>query len=113
MSDKIKAIHGDVEAADFVQRHSCVIAPLAVVSNGTRRVTGSGADGLLSEDEKTELKGACAAFGVAWKAAYDRPLTQVEVEDVSLKYFGDRQTAFKEASYDKLLLSFLHKALSR
>ena len=75
MSDKIKAIHGDVEAADFVQRHSCVIAPLALVSNGTRRVTGSGADGLLSEDEKTELKEACAAFGVAWKASYDRPLT--------------------------------------
>jgi hypothetical protein len=45
------------------------------VSTGTRRVTGSGADGLLSEDKKTELKGACAAFGAAWKAAYDRPLT--------------------------------------
>ena len=46
-----------------------------IVSNGTRRVTGSDADGLLSEDKKTELKGACAAFGAAWKAAYDRPLT--------------------------------------
>jgi len=44
MSDEIKAIHGDVEAADFLQHHSCVIAPLALVSNGTRRVTGSGAD---------------------------------------------------------------------
>jgi hypothetical protein len=75
MSEKIKAIHGDVEAADFAQGHSCVIAPLAVVSNGTRRVTGSGADGLLSEDEKTELKGACAAFGVAWNVSYNRPLT--------------------------------------
>jgi len=75
MSDKIKAIHGDVEAADFVQRHSCLIAPLVLESNGTRRVTGSGADGLLSEDKKTELEGACAAFGVAWKASYDRPLT--------------------------------------
>ena len=75
MSEKIKAIHGDVEAADFVQRHSRVIEPLAVVSSGTRRVTGSGADGLLSEDEKTELKGACAAFGVAWTASYNRPLT--------------------------------------
>ena len=41
----------------------------------TRRVTGSGADGLLSEDEKTELKGACAAFGVAWNASSKRPLT--------------------------------------
>jgi hypothetical protein len=75
ISEKIKAIHGDIEAADFVERHSSVIAPLAIVSNGTRRVTGSGADGLLSEDEKTELKGACSAFGTAWKAAYDRPLT--------------------------------------
>ena len=75
MSDKIKAIHGDVEAADFVQRHSCVIVPHVLMSNGTRRVTGSGADGLLSEDKKTELKGACAAFGVAWKASYDRLLT--------------------------------------
>ena len=75
MSDKIEAIHDHVEAADFVQRHSRVMEPLALVSSGTRRVTGSGADGLLSEDEKTELKEACAAFGVAWKASYDRPLT--------------------------------------
>ena len=57
MSDKFKAIHGDVEAADFVQRHSCVTAPLALVSNGTRRITGSGADGLLSEDEKNGAQG--------------------------------------------------------
>ena len=57
MSDKIKAIHGDVEAADFVQHHSCVIAPLALVSNGTRRVTGSGADGLLSEDKQNGAQG--------------------------------------------------------
>ena len=75
MSGKIKEINGDAEAEDFVQRHSHVTAPLALVSNGTRRVTGSGADGLLSADENTELKEACAAFGVAWKASYDRPLT--------------------------------------
>ena len=75
MSEKIKAIHGDVEAADFVQRHSFLITPLALVSNCTRRIKGSGADGLLSEDERTELKHACAVFGVAWKASYDRPLT--------------------------------------
>ena len=67
--------HGDVEAADFVQRHSFLITPLALVSNCTRRIKGSGADGLLSEDERTELKHACAVFGVAWKASYDRPLT--------------------------------------
>ena len=75
VSERTKATHGDTEAADFVQRHCCVMAPLALVSNGTRRVTGSGADGLLSEDEKTELKGACSALRTAWKAAYDRPLT--------------------------------------
>jgi hypothetical protein len=44
ISEKNKAIHGDIEAADFVERHSSVIAPLAIVSSGTRRVTGSGAD---------------------------------------------------------------------
>jgi hypothetical protein len=27
ISETIKAIHGDIEAADFVQRHSSVIAP--------------------------------------------------------------------------------------
>ena len=58
-----------------MQRHISAIAPLALVSNGTRRVTGSGAGGLLSEGEKTELKEACAAFGMAWKAGYNRPLT--------------------------------------
>jgi hypothetical protein len=58
VSEKIKAIHGGIEAADnFVQRQCSVIAPLALVSNGTRRVTSSGTDGLLSEDEKTEPKG--------------------------------------------------------
>ena len=40
-----------------MQRRSCVIAPLALVSNGTRRITGSGADGLLSEDEKNGAQG--------------------------------------------------------
>ena len=74
ISERIKTTHGDTEAADFVDRHSSVIAPLALVSNGTRRVTGSGAGGLLSEGEKTELKEACAAFGMAWKAGYNRPL---------------------------------------
>ena len=63
ISEKIKAIHGDIEAADFVERHSSVIAPLAIVSNGTRRITGSGADGLLSEDEKTELRGVLGLWG--------------------------------------------------
>jgi hypothetical protein len=49
-----------------LQRHNCcVIAPLALVSDGTRRVTSSGADGLLSEDKKMKLKWACAAFGKA------------------------------------------------
>ena len=75
ISERIKTTYCDTEAADFVDRHSSVIAPLALVSKGTRRVTGSGAGGLLSEDEKIELKGACADFGMAWKARYYRPLT--------------------------------------
>ena len=103
MSEKIKAIHGDVEAADFVQRHSCVIAPLAVVSNGTRWVTGSGADGLLSEDEKTELKGACAAFGEAWNASYNRPLTPKGHSVVAhVPWFVDQYGIFGEDGCEAL-----------
>ena len=33
----------------------------------TRRVEGTGPNGLLSEAEKTALKDACAAFGAASK----------------------------------------------
>jgi hypothetical protein len=57
ISEKIKAVHGDIAASDFVEHHSNVIAPLAIVSNGTRQVTGSGADGLLSEDKKNGAQG--------------------------------------------------------
>ena len=57
-----------------MQRHSSVIAPLALASNGTRRVTGSGAGGLLSEDEKRSSRGRAPAFRIAWKAGYSRPL---------------------------------------
>ena len=56
ISERIKTTHCDTEAADFVDRHSSVIAPLALVSKGTRRVTGSGAGGLLSEDENWALR---------------------------------------------------------
>ena len=44
ISESTKTTHGNTEATDFVQRHSSVIAPLALVSNGTQRVTGSGAN---------------------------------------------------------------------
>jgi hypothetical protein len=92
MSDKIKAIHGDAEAVDFFQRHSCVIVPLALVSNGTRRVTGSGVDGLLNEDEKTELKRARPlGWRVAWNASYNRPLTpEVHIVVAHVPWFVDQ-----------------------
>ena len=70
LSDKIEAIHGDVIDEDFVQRHSRVIAPLALVRDGTRRVTGSGADGLWGgvegelrpppDPKRAHRRGACA-----------------------------------------------------
>jgi hypothetical protein len=60
----IAAKCGGTEAADFVERHSRVLAPLALVSSGTRWVTGKLPNGLLDDDEKAELKGACAAFGL-------------------------------------------------
>jgi hypothetical protein len=73
LSEKIKTAYGNIEAADkFLQRHHCCVI---VVSDGTRRVMSSGADGLLNEDKKMKLEGACAAFGKAWKANYNRPLT--------------------------------------
>jgi hypothetical protein len=71
----IAAKCGETEAADFLERHSRVLAPLALVSSGTRRVTGKLPNGLLDDGEKAELKGACAAFGLAWKASYQRELT--------------------------------------
>jgi hypothetical protein len=50
ISETIKAIHGDIEAADFVQRHSSVIAPYRelrhAAGEGQRRRRA------LSEDEK-------------------------------------------------------------
>lgn len=65
----------DADGVDFEERHGRVLAALAVVSSGTRRVTGKGTNGLLSELEKDELKAACAAFGQAWRESYKRPLT--------------------------------------
>ena len=64
--------YGAAEAEAFVSRHSAVLKPLKVVSRLTRKVT----DGLLSQEEQTELKTACAEFGDAWRASYpDRILT--------------------------------------
>ena len=69
----VAAGHGEEEALGFVARHSRVLKPLEVVSRGTRRVIGKGPNGLLDDGEKTALKSACAAFGVAWRNSYPNP----------------------------------------
>jgi hypothetical protein len=51
VSEKIKATYGDIVAAYFFSAtEACVIAPLALVRNGTRWVTFSGKNELLSEN---------------------------------------------------------------
>ena len=67
----VRLHQGDAEAADFVKRNSRVLKPLEVVSRITRRVTGAGPGGLLSVEEKDEVKKACAGFGEAWKLSYE------------------------------------------
>ena len=44
--------HGEEEVLGFVARHSPVLQALALVSRGTRRVTGKGPDGLLDDERK-------------------------------------------------------------
>lgn len=66
----VAAGHSAEEAETFVDRHGRVLKELAVVSRITRRVEGTGPGGLLSVQEKTELKAACAAFGSAWTTSY-------------------------------------------
>ena len=79
---------GEAEAADFVERHSRVLKPLAVIGRHTRRTT----DLQLSDDQKKELKDACAEFGVAWRLSYkDRLLTpKGHVVEVHVPQFVDR-----------------------
>ena len=58
----------------------------------TRRVEGTGPNGLLSEAEKTALKDACAAFGAASKMSYpNRALTpKGHVVVVHVPWFVDK-----------------------
>lgn len=66
----VAAGFGEAEARDFVNTHTAVLKELVVVSRITRRVDGAGAKGCLSEEERTELKRACAAFGAARRANF-------------------------------------------
>ena len=59
-----EAGHSKAEADDFVQRHSEVFEPLATVAHLTRAVR------MLSVDEISELKLACAGFGAPWREGY-------------------------------------------
>jgi RNA 3'-terminal phosphate cyclase len=72
----IEVGHSPEEATAFVERHARVLKEFEINGRITRRVEGSGPNGLLSEDEKTALKDACAEFGSAWKMSYpNRALT--------------------------------------
>ena len=66
----VAAQYGASEATDFLEKHTSVLKELLVVSGHTRRVNGDGESKLLSEAQRAELKGACAAFGVAWRATF-------------------------------------------
>jgi hypothetical protein len=61
----IEAGHSPEEFTAFVERHARVLKELEIIGRITRRVEGTGPNGLLSEAEKTALKDACAAFGAA------------------------------------------------
>ena len=67
----IEAGHSPEEFTAFVERHARVLKELEIIGRitrvTTRRVEGTGPNGLLSEAEKTALKDACAAFGAASK----------------------------------------------
>ena len=66
----VAAGFGNVEAKDFIDKHTAVLRELAVVSRITRRVNGAEVNKCLSAVERKDLKVACAAFGVAWRANY-------------------------------------------
>jgi hypothetical protein len=66
----VAAGYGDAEAKDFVNKHTAVLKEDEVVSTITRWVDGGEADKCLSAGEQAKLKGACAAFGTAWRANY-------------------------------------------
>ena len=64
-----EAGHSKAEADDFVQRHTAVLEPLVIVGHLSRAVR------MLSADEISELKLACARFGAAWRAGIRDLLT--------------------------------------
>ena len=63
-----------VEADAFVQRHREVLDALHEVSIHTRRVTGDGPHGLLSDAQLGMLISSCSSFAEAWWRNYDRML---------------------------------------
>jgi hypothetical protein len=89
----IKAGHSPEEFTAFVKRHARVLKELEIIIGRiTRRVKGTGPNGLLSEAEKTALKDAYAAFGAAWKLSYpNRALTSKgHVVVVHVPWFVDK-----------------------
>jgi hypothetical protein len=58
---RLGRIYSPEEAIAFVERHARVLKELDMIGRITRRIEGSGPNGLLSEAEKTALKDACAA----------------------------------------------------
>ena len=72
-SDMLAAGHPESECADFVTRHSAVLAPLNTVLQLTRKT-----EMLNRETEIPALREACAQFAAAWRENYsdrDRMLT--------------------------------------
>ena len=68
--DELKSAgHSQAEADDFMKRHTAVLRPLATVAHLTRAVR------MLSADEISALKVACARFGAAWREGYRDLLT--------------------------------------
>ena len=63
--DELKSAgHSQAEADDFMKRHTAVLRPLATVAHLTRAVR------MLSADEISELKVACARFGAALREEF-------------------------------------------
>jgi hypothetical protein len=88
----IEAGQSPEEFTAFFERHARVLKELEITGRITRRVKGTGPNGLLSEAEKTALKDACAAFGAAWKMSYpNRALTpKGHVVVVHVPWFVDK-----------------------
>ena len=61
-ADMLAAGHPESECADFVARHSAVLAPLDTVLHLTRKT-----EMLNRETEIPALSDACAQFAAAWR----------------------------------------------